>query len=102
MSPLRWTVRSTRSLAAELTRQGHKVGPDTVGDLLREEGFSLQANAKTVEDKQHPDRDAQFRYINERARKHIGTGQRVISVDTKKKEVVGDLQECRSPVTAGW
>ncbi|GJF22680.1 hypothetical protein SHO565_32440 [Streptomyces sp. HO565] len=65
MSPLRRTVKPTRSLAAELTRQGHRVSADTVGDLLREEGFSLQAGAKTLEGRQHPYRDAQFRYINE-------------------------------------
>jgi transposase len=59
MSPLRWTTKSTRTLAAELTRQGHRVGADTVADLLRREGFSLQANTKTIEGKQHPDRDAQ-------------------------------------------
>ncbi|ANZ21838.1 rhodopirellula transposase [Streptomyces noursei ATCC 11455] len=92
MSPLRWTVKSTRNLAAELTRQGHKVSADTVGDLLREEGFSLQANAKTVEGRQHPDRDAQFRYINDRAKGHMAAGQPVISVDTKKKELVGDYK----------
>jgi Rhodopirellula transposase DDE domain len=68
MSPLRWTAKSTRALADELTAQGHKVSPDTVGDLLREEGFSLQGNAKTIEGAQHPDRDAQFRYISEQAR----------------------------------
>lgn len=68
MSPLRWTTKSTRHLAAELTRQGHRFSADTVGDLLREEGFSLQANAKTVAGWQHPDRDAQFNYINEQAR----------------------------------
>src|SRR6184192_162725 len=71
MSPLRWTTKSTRKLAAELTRQGHKVSADTVGDLLREEGFSLQGNAKTIEGRQHPDRDAQFRYINEQAKEHL-------------------------------
>ncbi|MBZ9645177.1 ISAzo13 family transposase [Streptomyces sp. PSKA30] len=92
MSPLRWTVKSTRNLAAELTCQGHRVSADTVGDLLREEGFSLQAGAKTIEGKQHPDRDAQFRYINERARQHMDAGQPVISVDTKKKELVGDYK----------
>jgi transposase len=92
MSPLRWTTKSTRKLAAELTRQGHRVGADTVGDLLREEGFSLQANAKTIEGKQHPDRDAQFRYINEQAREHRDSGQPVISVDTKKKELVGEYR----------
>ncbi|ANZ21716.1 rhodopirellula transposase [Streptomyces noursei ATCC 11455] len=92
MSPLCWTVKSTRNLAAELTRQGHKVSADTVGDLLREEGFSLQANAKTVEGRQHPDRDAQFRHINDRAKGHMAAGQPVISVDTKKKELVGDYK----------
>ncbi len=65
VSPLRWTTKSARNLAAALTRQGRKVSADTVGDLLRGEGFSLQGNAKTVEGRQHPDRDAQFRYINE-------------------------------------
>src|SRR5436305_11949501 len=65
MSPLRWTTKSTRTLAARLTDQGHRVGADTVADLLRAEGFSLQANTKTVEGKQHSDRDGQFRYINE-------------------------------------
>ncbi|MCT9011721.1 ISAzo13 family transposase [Streptomyces rhizosphaerihabitans] len=92
MSPLRWTTKSTRKLAGELTRQGHKVGADTVGDLLREEGFSLQSNAKTLEGKQHPDRDAQFRYLNEQARRHQDGGEPVISVDTKKKELVGPFK----------
>jgi transposase len=90
MSPLRWTVKSTRTLAAELTRQGHKVSADTVRDLLHEQGFSLQGNAKTIEGKQHPDRDAQFRYINEQATAHQEAGDPVISVDTKKKEQVGE------------
>src|SRR4051812_4486021 len=92
MSPLRWTVKSTRKLADELTRQGHRVCADTVGDLLREEGFSLQANAKTLEGSRHPDRDAQFRYINEQARDHRDAGDPVISVDTKKKELVGQYK----------
>jgi hypothetical protein len=92
MSPLRWTTKSTRTLAAELTGQGHRVSADTVGDLLRAEGFSLQANAKTVEGKQHPDRDAQFRYINEQVKAHQGTADPVISVDTKKKELVGEFR----------
>jgi len=91
MSPLRWTAKSTRALADELTVQGHKVSADTVGDLLREEGFSLQGNAKTVEGAQHPDRDAQFRYISEQARACQEAGDPVISVDTKKKELVGDF-----------
>ena len=89
MSPLRWTTKSLRVLAAELTGQGHQVSADTVADLLREEGFSLQGNAKTLEGRQHPDRDAQFRYINEQVKAHRESGDPVISVDTKKKELVG-------------
>jgi hypothetical protein len=92
MSPLRWTTKSTRTLAGELPRQGHRVGADTVADLLREEGFSLQGNAKTIEGTQHPDRDAQFRYINEQARAHQDSADPVISVDTKKKENVGEFK----------
>ena len=92
MSPLRWTTKSTRNLAAELTRQGHRVGADTVGDLLRAEGFSLQGNAKTIEGQRHPDRDAQFRYVNEQVKAHQGTADPVISVDTKKKELVGEFK----------
>ncbi|WP_370156138.1 ISAzo13 family transposase [Streptacidiphilus sp. EB129] len=89
MSPLRWTTKSTRNLARELTAQGHRVSADTVAALLREEGFSLQGNAKTLEGKQNPDRDAQFRYINEQVKTHQSVGDPVISVDTKKKELVG-------------
>jgi transposase len=98
MSALRWTVKSTRTLADELGRQGHRVCADTVGDLLREEGFSLQGNAKTLEGKQHPDRDAQFRYLNEQAKRYQDTGDPVISVDTKKKELVGPVQQSRARV----
>ena len=92
VSPLRWTTKSTRTLAGELTRQGHRVGADTVADLLREEGFSLQGNAKTIEGTQHPDRDAQFCYINEQVKAHQDSGDPVISVDTKKKENVGEFK----------
>jgi hypothetical protein len=92
MSPLRWTTKSTRKLAAELTARGHKVSADTVADLLRAEGFSLQGNAKTIEGRRHPDRDAQFRYISEQARAHQDAGDPVISVDTKKKELVGEFR----------
>ena len=88
-SPLCWTTLSTRRLAAELTAAGHTVGPDTVARLLREQGFSLQANAKTIEGGQHPDRDAQFCYLNDQAAAHLGAGEPVVSVDTKKKELVG-------------
>jgi hypothetical protein len=91
MSPLRWTTKSTRTLAAALTRQGHRVSADTVGDLLRAEGFSLQGNAKITEGRRHPDRDAQFRYISDQARAYQEAGDPVISVDTKKKELVGDF-----------
>jgi len=91
-SPLRWTTLSLRNLAAELTRQGHRAGPDTVAKLLKEEGFSLQGNAKTAEGARHPDRDAQFRYISAQARDHLAAGQPVISADAKKKENVGSFR----------
>src|SRR5262245_2844700 len=90
-SPLRWTTKSTRKLAAELTAQGHQVSADTVGDLLREEGFSLQGNAKTIEGRRHPDRDAQFRYVNEQVKAHQAAADPVVSVDTKKKELIGEF-----------
>src|SRR5450755_440954 len=89
MSPLRWTTKALRALARELTGQGHRVSADTVAGLLREEGFSLQGNSRTIEGKQSPDRDAQFRYIREQARIHQDAGEPVISVDAKKKEQVG-------------
>lgn len=92
MSPLRWTTKSTRNLATEVTRLGHRVSADTVGDLLREEGFSLQGNAKILEGRQHPDRDAQFRYINEQVRAFRDAGDPVISVDCKKKELIGPFK----------
>ena len=88
-SPLRWTTKSLRALSAELARQGHRVSADTVADLLHEEGFSLQGNAKTLEGSAHPDRDAQFRYINEQVKDHLGSRDPVVSVDSKKKEQVG-------------
>ena len=85
-SPLRWTCKSTRRLAQELMVQGHAVGPTTVRHLLKEAGYSLQANRKTREGNSHPDRDAQFRYINRRVKAQQRQGQPAISVDTKKKE----------------
>jgi hypothetical protein len=91
MSPLRWTTKATRKLADTLTAQGHRVGADTVASLLREEGFSLQGNVKTLEGKQNPDRDAQFRYLNEQVKDHQDGVQPVISVDTKKKEQIGEF-----------
>jgi len=90
-SPLRWTTKSLRHLAEELTRQGHPVSAPTVGRLLKREGFSLQANVKTLEGAQHPDRDAQFRYLNEQVKDHQADGEPVISVDTKKREQLGRL-----------
>jgi transposase len=89
MSPLRWTCKSTRQLATALTDAGHPVSSWTVAHLLRSLGYSLQANRKTMEGTRHPDRDAQFRYVNERVRTHLRRGDPVISVDTKKKELVG-------------
>ena len=90
MSPLRWTAKSTRSLAAELTRLGHPASADLVSRLLRYMGYSLQANAKVTEGAQHPDRNSQFEYINAHAAEHLAAGEPVISVDCKKKELVGD------------
>jgi hypothetical protein len=90
-SPLRWTCKSTRSLAAALTAQDHPVSDDTVGRLLKQQGYRLQRTVKTLEGAQHPDRDAQFRYLNEQAKAHLAAGQPVVSVDTKKKELVGSF-----------
>lgn len=92
MSPLRWTCKSTRTLAGELERQGFSVCCNTVGRLLRTRGYSLQANRKTVEGKQHEDRDAQFMHINRRVKACQRSGQPAISVDTKKKEPLGNMK----------
>src|SRR5215210_7852598 len=91
MSPLRWTTKSLRHLAEELAGQGHPVSAPTVGRLLRDNGFSLQGTAKTLEGAQHPDRNAQFTYINEQVKAHQAAGAPVISVDAKKKEQLGQL-----------
>ena len=91
-SPLRWTTKSTRRLQAELAAAGHRVSVPTVAKLLKAEGFSLQANVKTIEGAAHPDRDAQFGYLNDQARDHIAASDPVISVDTKKKELVGQFK----------
>ena len=88
-SPLLWTTLSVRDIAAELTGRGHPCSKNAVRGVLLAEGFSLQGNSRTVEGKRHPDRDAQFRYINERAKEFLAAGDPVISVDTKKKELVG-------------
>jgi transposase len=91
-SPLRWTCKSTRRLAEQLRHQGHRVSERTVARLLIDAGFSLQSNRKTKEGGHHPDRDAQFRYINDRVLAFQRRGQPVISVDTKKKELVGNFK----------
>lgn len=91
-SPLRWTCKSIRNLADELTREKHPVGAVTVAKLLREAGYSLQANRKTREGASHPDRNAQFEYINASVQRFLKRGQPAVSVDAKKKENVGDFK----------
>ena len=91
-SPLRWTCKSTRRLADELTHGHHPVSVNTVAALLRQAGYSLQANRKTREGASHPDRNAQFEHINTSVRSFHDRGQPAISVDTKKKELVGDFK----------
>jgi hypothetical protein len=92
-SPLTWTTKSVRNLAAQLAAQGHRASPDTVARLLRGQGFSLQANAKAVEGRRHPDRDAQFRYVSGQAKEFMAVGDPVVSVDAKKKEQVGNYAQ---------
>jgi transposase len=92
MSPLRWTCKSLRRMAAELGARGHKISHTVVGELLKRQKFSLQANRKTSEGDTHPDRDAQFAHINAHVTRALGEQQPVISVDTKKKELVGDFK----------
>ena len=92
MSPLRWTCKGLRRLAAELRAMGHKISHTVVGELLKGQKFSLQANSKTREGASHPDRDAQFAHINARVSRALAEQQPVISVDTKKKELVGDFK----------
>jgi hypothetical protein len=89
-SPLRWTCKSTRNLADALTEAGHPVSAQVVAELLAALGYSLQATSKQVEGSSHPDRNAQFGYINDLAAEHLDSAQPVISVDTKKKELVGN------------
>ncbi|MDR3707155.1 MAG: ISAzo13 family transposase [Capsulimonadaceae bacterium] len=91
-SPLRWTCKSLRKLADELGKQGYSVSHRLVGDLLENLGYSLQANRKTNEGGNHPDRDAQFQHINATVKGFLAAGQPAISVDTKKKELVGDFK----------
>jgi transposase len=92
MSLLVWTTKSTKKLAGALTAMGHRVSDRTVARMLRDMGFSLQGNAKVAEGRQHEDRDAQFGYLNTMVAGHARTGQPVISVDTKKKELVGEFK----------
>ncbi len=92
MAPLLWTAKSLRNLAAGLDALGHRVCHNVVGDLLRGMGYSLQGNRKTREGTSHPDRDAQFGYINDQVKQALAAGEPAISVDTKKKELVGDFK----------
>jgi len=92
MSLLVWTTKSTRKLAGALTEAGHPVSERTVARMLQAMGFSLQGNAKVIEGRQHEDRDDQFRYLNGCVREHVDAGQPVVSVDTKKKELVGEFK----------
>ncbi len=91
-SPLRWTCKSVRKLTKELRRQGHRTSHRMVAELLHEIGYSLQANRKTKEGANHPDRDAQFQYLNRKVKRYLAAQQPVISVDTKKRELVGDFK----------
>ena len=92
-SPLSWTTLSTPKLAAELTAKGHRVGAETVAKLLKANGLCLQANTKTLEGNQHPDRNTQFGYINAQASDHLDAGQPVISIDAKNEGTRRRLQE---------
>jgi hypothetical protein len=92
MSPLLWTCKSVRRLAEELARGGHKVSYPLIAALLSDLGYSLRANSKRHEGEDHPDRNAQFEYLNDQVRSYLQAGYPVISVDTKKKELVGDFK----------
>ena len=92
MNPLRWTSRSVRKIAEDLKERGYKVSHQTVAELLRDMGFSLQANKKVIEGSNHPDRDEQFAFINQRTKEFQAAGLPVISVDTKKKELIGNFK----------
>lgn len=92
MSPLRWTLKSTRTLASELTKQGHRISREGVARLLKAGDYSLQANRKTLEGRQHPDRNAQFEYISESVKSAQRRHQPAVSVDTKKKENIGGFK----------
>ncbi len=105
-SPLRWICKSTRNLSAQLTRHKHPISHEKVAQLLHAQNYSLQSNRKTEEGAAHPDRDAQFRYINAQVKRALATGMPVISVDTKKKELLGNYHNggrqwlrAKNPVT---
>jgi transposase len=91
-SPLRWTLKSTRQLASTLTKMGHPISHTAVADILGRMGFSLQALSKQREGKDHPDRDAQFKYLNKQVKTHQKADEPVISVDCKKKELIGNFK----------
>jgi transposase len=91
-SPLRWTCKSVRKLAEQLNGKGHQASRRMVAELLHELGYSLQANRKSLEGSHHPDRDAQFQHISQKVQQYLAARQPVISVDTKKKELVGDFK----------
>jgi Rhodopirellula transposase DDE domain len=91
-SPLRWTCKSVRKLAAELTAQGHQTSHRLVADLLHDLGYSLQANQKTLEGSEHPDRNAQFEYLNGAVQQQLWAGEPTVSVDTKKRELIGPFK----------
>ncbi len=91
-SPLLWTAKSLRKLSRSLRDMGHEIGRTLVGELLHKLGYRLQANRKTREGSSHPDRDVQFHYINDRVKEALAAGEPAISVDTKKKELVGDFR----------
>jgi hypothetical protein len=93
VSPLRWTTKSAVNLAGELTAGGHRCGKDAVLRVLHRQGYSTQGNSMTIEGKRHPDRDAQFRYVSERAREFLAAGDPVVSVDAKKKEQAGQYAQ---------
>src|SRR6266699_5264740 len=92
MNPLRWTTKSLSHLVGELVKRGHRCTENVVARLLHEAGYSLQGNAKTVEGNQHPDRDAQFRYLGEQVAAALAAGEPVVSVDGEKKEMVGNFK----------
>ncbi len=102
MTPLRWTAKSLRTLAGQLRAQGHPASPSLVQRLLHEAGYSLQANAKTLEGSQHPDRDAQFRHIHDTASAFLAAGDPVVSVDAKKKDCDALSHVVSECAEGGW